>query len=103
MWNEPETDPAVQVRTQLEHSIQISNAWPPWSWAPHRVKAVRVCCLHHARSPTTGCMSAQVSTIVGAISALRGKVGGGKDQGVLRNGQPNITPTNGVLPGGIPK
>lgn len=48
-------------------------------------------------------MSAQVSTIVGAISALRGKVGGGKDQGVLRNGQPNITPTNGVLPGGIPK
>jgi len=44
-----------------------------------------------------------VSTIVGAISALRGKVGGGKDQGVLRNGHVNITPTNGALPGGIPK
>jgi hypothetical protein len=38
---------------------------------------------------------AKVSTIVGAISALRGKVGGGKDQGVIRNGVVNITPTNG--------
>lgn len=39
---------------------------------------------------------AKVSSIVGAISKLRAKAGGGKDQGVLgANGAANIVPTNG--------
>lgn len=43
---------------------------------------------------------AKVSTIVAAIAKLRGAVGGGKDQGILRaNGEANIVPTNGAFVG----
>ncbi len=48
------------------------------------------------KADTTTGYGAKISTIVGAISALRGKAGGGKDQGIIRKGGANIVPTNGV-------
>lgn len=45
--------------------------------------------------PAVGGQAAQtVETVVGKISALRGSVGGGKDQGIVLDGAANINPTD---------
>ena len=41
---------------------------------------------------------AKVYQIIGAISKLRGSVGGGKDQGIVKPNASNIVPTDGEHP-----